>query len=85
MSSRARRDIDTTSTLVLDIIKGDIPVGNPNVPGGAIGAPVGCVSSSEFKGLKEALKVELCRLRQEISGGSIELLASSFWVWKMKW
>ena len=78
MSIRASQDINTTSTLVLDIIKGDLPVGKSNLPGGVAGTAAGGVSSAEFKGLKEALKVELCHLRQEISGGSVELLRIKF-------
>ena len=53
-------------------------MGKSNLPGGVAGTAAGGVSSAEFKGLKEALKVELCRLRQEISGGSIELLGIEF-------
>ena len=78
MTATANQDINTTSALVLDITKGTIPVGNPNPQGGAAGSGVGEVSSSEFNGLKEALKMELCSLRQEISGGSFELLGVKF-------
>ena len=68
------KDVNTTSTIVLDVIQGSMPVGNPNPPGGEVGSGGGGVIVSKFNGLKEALKVKLCWLRQEISGGSIEIL-----------
>ena len=65
--------LNTTSLSMMGVINGSIHLTSGHIPVRYSGHTGGGVSASQFTDLKEAVMVELSRLRQEINGGGGEL------------